>query len=252
MAIRRLQSPCTPTFKGKGEGSLSPLLGRKKRIAIDTSLHSPQPPPLSLSSQCTNSTRFSPHFRTPNRLSKLRSVHSQLLSLIEDRKCKLALAILLKRHYGIVFSRARLETSSKETMVQAAVQKRSRRVGIWAAKRMKEWIKQQKVDKVHREMQAMEHLSAFRIQIYWKTYCKTVIFTRKEAEKRTKAAVIIQSAYRGYRYTLFSTRLAYMKLKSRAQIDSLSRHYRILRLQLHHNAAVKISKAWKRFKVVHI
>lgn len=84
-------------------------------------------------------------------------------------------------------------------MVQAAVEKRSRKVGIWAAKRVKEWGKMRKVEKVHREMQAKEHLSAFRIQIYWKRYCKIVILPRKEAEKRVKAAIFIQSTYKGYR-----------------------------------------------------
>lgn len=245
MAVRRLQ-PCTPTFPGKAP--LSPLVGRK-RITVDTSLHSPQPPPLSLASQNTHSARFSPQSRTPGRLGRLRSIHSQLLSLLQERKCKLALSFLLKRHYGIVFSRARLETSSKEAMVQAAVQRRSRKAALQAAKRMKVWLEEQKVKKIRRELQAKEHLSAFRIQIYWRNYAKTVISARKVAQKRCKAATTIQRIYRGYRYALFSSRLTYLKLKSRAQIDSLSRNFRLLRLQLHHSSALKISKAWKRFKV---
>ena len=247
MAMRRLQSPCTPTFPGKG--ALSPLLGRKKRINVDTSLCSPQPPPLSPASQNTNSTRFSPQSRTPNRLTSLRSVHSQLLSLMQERKSKLALSLLLKRHYGIVFSRARLETSSKATMVQAAVQQRSRKAALKAAKRMKVWVEEQKVEKIRKELHAKEHLSAFRIQIHWRKYAKSVIFARKEAEKREKAAICIQSLYRGYRYSISSSRLTYLKLKSMAQIDSLSRNFRLLRLQLHRNSVLKISKAWKLFKV---
>lgn len=224
---------------------LSPLIGRRKRIAVETTLdyHSPQPPPSSRVSHHTNSSH-SPHFATPSRLTQLRSEHSNLLHILQERNRKQRLAVLLKKRYGATFSRAKIETSSKECLVNEAVLKWQRTIALKAARQLQLWLSQVRIDRIHREIKAKEHLAAYRIQIYWKKYRFSVISTREKTAEMTKKVVLIQAWFRGYQ-----TRMEVNKAKMKAKIENLSRHFRLMRVQIQYTSAVKIETAWKRYKV---
>ena len=233
-----LLGPLTPTLvaaPGHASESNSPWSQRGRNSSF--SRRNPPHPDTSFDSLRRRSASISAQLR------RYHTMRQEALQTLLSRQHKKALALLLRRRFGVKYSMMEVASMTADEMTRRAVKQRAWKWAQKAARKMVNWLANVKFRRGVLLQEARSQHAARRIQTCWRHYRAAVIQPRQELIQRTAAAVCIQRWYRGYQARQYQRKRLLFR-----NVDVLHSYFERMRLRPLMQKAPALVRHWREYK----